>query len=60
VLTRIGRYVRRKWWFLLLVSFLLALNVWVWRLRILPLAFLCGFAYVIIKGWPMVLRESGL
>jgi hypothetical protein len=36
VLTRIGRYVRRKWRFLLLVAVLLALNVWVWRLALMP------------------------
>jgi hypothetical protein len=37
VLTRIGRYARRKWWFLLLVAVLLTLNDWVWRQALMPL-----------------------
>ena len=37
MLTRIGCYVRPKWWFLLLVAVLLALNVWVWRQALMPM-----------------------
>jgi len=36
MLTRIGRHARRRWWFLLLVAVLLASNVWVWRLALMP------------------------
>jgi hypothetical protein len=35
-LSRIASYVRRKWWFLLLLAVLLALNVWVWRQALMP------------------------
>jgi len=30
-------YIRRKWWFLLLVAVLLALTGWVWRQALMPL-----------------------
>jgi len=30
-------YIRRKWWFLLLLAVMLGLNVWVWRQALMPL-----------------------
>lgn len=37
MLTQPARYAGRKWWYLLLMATLLAMNVWVWRQALMPL-----------------------
>ena len=31
------RYIRRRWWFLLLVAVMLALSFWIWRQALMPM-----------------------
>ncbi|GEM_PF-2688346 len=35
-MSAVAAYTRRKWWFLMLVAVLLAMDVWVWRQALMP------------------------